>query len=92
MRRTGAERRRRAKNRAQRAKRRVLFVYEQDDEVLQGRVIEQAGTQLTIRERRMYGSTTVVQCADEGRRFVYGWHGEAPDAFRAAVALTGAAA
>lgn len=96
MRRTEAERRRRAKNRAQRAKQRVLFL--QGSKIVQGCVVpghEQMFPEPTVGakwfEVRPRGWTTgipgVLTPAGEGRTWVHGWFGEVPDAFRARVAL-----
>ncbi len=95
MRRTEAERRRRAKNRARRAKQRVrvlvLEPYFGYSAIEQGRLLPtQAGTRGDEPEVRLRtGQLTSVLLEHEGRTWVRGWHGEVPDAFRAMVALMG---
>ncbi len=92
MRRTEAERRRRAKNRAQRAKQRVLVLvpYLGYSALEQGHLLStQVGTRGNEPEVRMRttGHLTSVLLEHEGRTWVRGWFGEVPDAFRAQVAL-----
>ncbi len=93
MRRTEAERRRRAKNRAQRAKQRVLVLvpYLGYSAIEQGHLLPtQVGTRDDEHEVRLRtGHITSVLLEHEGRRWGRGWHGEVPDAFRAIVALVG---
>ncbi len=93
MRRTEAERRRRAKSRAQRAKQRVLVLtpYLGYSAIEQGHLLPtQAGTRGDEPEVRLRtGHITSVYAPHEGRTWVRGWHGEVPDAFRAQVALVG---
>lgn len=93
MRRTEAERRRRAKHRAQKAKQRVLVLapYFGYSAIEQGHLLStQAGTRGDEPEVRLRnGRLTSVLLEHEGRTWVRGWFGEVPDAFRAQVALTG---